>query len=37
MSSLAISPSSRANCPGPRWTGGKFQKLAAALGLKVVL
>jgi N-acetyl-anhydromuramyl-L-alanine amidase AmpD len=32
-----ISPQSRANCPGERWTkSGRFQQLAAALGLKTM-
>ena len=32
-----ISPQSRANCPGDRWmASGRFQGLAAALGLKTV-
>jgi N-acetyl-anhydromuramyl-L-alanine amidase AmpD len=32
-----ISPRSRPNCPGPRWTGsGRFAQLAVALGLRTL-
>jgi hypothetical protein len=38
MGHSAISPQSRANCPGPRWVAsGKFATLAATYGLRAVL
>lgn len=37
MTHRAISPSSRVNCPGTRWTSGPIQQLAALLDLELIL